>query len=157
MQLEEYQSNRLRVYFGMSFAPKDASPADKRKADLEERKFKYNVEQALISVGSGGLTGKGWCQGTQNALGYLPKTVAHNDFIFSVIAEEWGFFGEHDNLDAQCHRDLSGIENRLPCQGSYGDGDCYRYCHALVQPRFYQHWHEHQTNARHRAAPAVIE
>jgi rod shape determining protein RodA len=93
MQLEEYQSNRLRVYFGMSFAPKDASPADKRKADLEERKFKYNVEQALISVGSGGLTGKGWCQGTQNALGYLPKTVAHNDFIFSVIAEEWGFLG----------------------------------------------------------------
>ena len=47
----------------------------------------------MISVGSGGLTGKGWRQGTQNALGYLPRGVAHNDFIFSVIAEESGFVG----------------------------------------------------------------
>ena len=53
----------------------------------------YNVEQALISVGSGGLTGKGWRQGTQNVLGYLPRAVAHNDFIFSVLAEESGFVG----------------------------------------------------------------
>jgi len=44
-------------------------------------------------VGSGGLWGKGWRQGTQNALGYLPRGVAHNDFIFSVIAEESGFVG----------------------------------------------------------------
>ncbi len=51
------------------------------------------MRQALISVGSGGLTGKGWRQGTQNALGYLPRAVAHNDFIFSVIAEEKGFVG----------------------------------------------------------------
>jgi len=47
----------------------------------------------LISVGSGGPLGKGWRQGTQNALGYLPRAVAHNDFIFSVIAEEEGFVG----------------------------------------------------------------
>ena len=93
VQLEEYQKNRLRVYFGMSFAPPDATAEEKRKADFEKRRFTYNVDQALISVGSGGMTGKGWCQGTQNALGYLPKTVAHNDFIFSVIAEEWGFLG----------------------------------------------------------------
>src|SRR5215203_859597 len=40
----------------------------------------------MISVGSGGLLGKGCCEGKQTALGYLPKAVAHNDFIFSVIA-----------------------------------------------------------------------
>ena len=53
----------------------------------------YNVEQALISVGSGGLAGKGWRQGTQHSLGFLPPAGAHNDFIFSVIAEEEGFVG----------------------------------------------------------------
>jgi rod shape determining protein RodA len=47
----------------------------------------------LIAVGSGGLTGKGYLQGTQNLLGYLPRTVAPNDFLFSVIAEEKGFLG----------------------------------------------------------------
>ena len=51
------------------------------------------MRQALISVGSGGLLGKGWRQGTQHALDYLPRAVAHNDFIFSVIAEEKGFVG----------------------------------------------------------------
>ena len=61
-----------------------------RQQELDDQ---YNVRQALISVGSGGLTGKGWRQGTQNALGYLPRAVAHNDFIFSVIAEEEGFIG----------------------------------------------------------------
>lgn len=93
MQLEGYQKNRLRVYFGLDFAPKDASPKEKRAADRERRKFSYNIDQALISVGSGGFTGKGWCEGTQNSLGYLPRGVAHNDFIFSVIAEEKGFLG----------------------------------------------------------------
>ena len=68
------------------------------KAEREHRRKlrfddSHNVRQALISVGSGGLTGKGWRQGTQNALGYLPRAVAHNDFIFSVIAEEKGFVG----------------------------------------------------------------
>ena len=53
----------------------------------------WNLRQSLISVGSGGLTGKGWSQGTQAKLGYLPQSVAHNDFIFSVLAEEKGFLG----------------------------------------------------------------
>ena len=51
------------------------------------------MKQALISVGSGGLTGKGWRKGDQTALSFLPRGAAHNDFIFSVIAEEKGFVG----------------------------------------------------------------
>jgi rod shape determining protein RodA len=93
IELEEYQKNRLRVYFDLDFAPPNATEAEKKTARIEKRKFSYNIDQALISVGSGGLTGKGWCQGTQNSLGYLPRGVAHNDFIFSVIAEEKGFVG----------------------------------------------------------------
>ena len=53
----------------------------------------WNQRQSLISVGSGGVIGKGWTEGTQAQLGYLPRAVAHNDFIFSVIAEEKGFLG----------------------------------------------------------------
>ncbi len=93
IKLEAYQKHRLQVFFGLDFAPRNATDAERRKAREEQLKHSYNVEQALISVGSGGLMGKGWRQGTQNALGYLPRAVAHNDFIFSVIAEESGFVG----------------------------------------------------------------
>jgi rod shape determining protein RodA len=93
VKLEEYQRQRLLVYFGKDFTPRGATEADKRRARSLQKEKSYNIEQALISVGSGGLTGKGWRQGTQNSLGYLPRAVAHNDFIFSVIAEEKGFLG----------------------------------------------------------------
>jgi rod shape determining protein RodA len=51
----------------------------------------YNVDQALIAVGNGGLTGMGWLQGSQNQLHFL--RVRQTDFIFSVIAEELGLVG----------------------------------------------------------------
>ena len=92
-KLEDYQRRRLWVYFGRDYATGLASEGEKDKARFQQRNDSYNVRQALISVGSGGLTGKGWCKGTQNALGFLPRAVAHNDFIFSVIAEEKGFMG----------------------------------------------------------------
>jgi rod shape determining protein RodA len=94
--LEPYQRNRLLVYFGRNytdFAPPSATPSELQRLRQQQLDDEYNVRQALISVGSGGLMGKGWRQGTQNALGYLPRAVAHNDFIFSVIAEEKGFVG----------------------------------------------------------------
>lgn len=53
----------------------------------------WNVRQSQMAVGSGGLHGKGFKQGTQNLLGFLPTTVAPTDFIYSVIAEEKGFVG----------------------------------------------------------------
>jgi rod shape determining protein RodA len=93
IKMEEYQKRRLLVFFGVDYAPKNATPAEKVELRKQMRNYSYNVDQALISVGSGGFTGKGWRQGTQNALGYLPRAVAHNDFIFSVIAEEKGFMG----------------------------------------------------------------
>jgi len=53
----------------------------------------WNKRQSRIAIGSGGRWGKGYLKGTQNLLGYLPRTVAPTDFIFSVIAEETGFAG----------------------------------------------------------------
>ncbi len=94
VKLEDYQRRRLMVYFGKEDSPPaGASRADRERLRQQQSDYSHNVRQALISVGSGGFTGKGWRQGTQNALGYLPRPVAHNDFIFSVIAEESGFVG----------------------------------------------------------------
>jgi len=94
--MQEYQRDRLLIYFGRNytdFAPPGATQAELQRLRQKQADDGYNIRQALISVGSGGLVGKGWRQGTQNALGYLPRAVAHNDFIFSVIAEEEGFVG----------------------------------------------------------------
>jgi rod shape determining protein RodA len=77
--LRDYQRNRI-----ISFAMPDK---------IDPMGAGWNLTQSRISVGSGGLTGKGWTQGTQAQLGYLPRAVAHNDFIFPVIAEEKGFLG----------------------------------------------------------------
>ncbi|MGA2661924.1 MAG: FtsW/RodA/SpoVE family cell cycle protein [Verrucomicrobiota bacterium] len=96
IKMQDYQRRRLMVYFGRDYsaaAPAGASRAERERLRKLEFDDSHNVRQALISVGSGGLTGKGWQRGTQKALGYLPPTVAHNDFIFSVLAEEEGFAG----------------------------------------------------------------
>jgi len=76
--LKDYQRNRILSFVAPYKVDRDVS---------------WNLRQSLITVGSGGLTGKGWAQGTQARLGYLPRAVAHNDFIFSVLAEETGFLG----------------------------------------------------------------
>jgi rod shape determining protein RodA len=91
--IQEYQRQRLLVYFGTSFANANASPEEKAKARLTELEKSYQVRQALIAVGDGGFWGRGWRQGKQTALQFLPPGAAHNDFIFSVIAEEKGFVG----------------------------------------------------------------
>jgi len=77
--LKDYQRQRI---MGFIFPDK----VDRRDAG-------WNREQSIISVGSGGLLGKGYLNGNQAQLGYLPRAVAHNDFIFSVLAEETGFLG----------------------------------------------------------------
>jgi rod shape determining protein RodA len=79
LPLHDYQRNRILAFV----APDKIDPMG----------IGWNQRQSLISVGSGGLTGKGWTEGTQAKLGYLPRGIAHNDFIFSVIAEEKGFLG----------------------------------------------------------------
>jgi len=91
--MQEYQRQRLLVYFGASFADPNATPEQKAAARQEQFESSYQVRQALIAIGSGGLWGQGWRQGSQTALGFLPPGAAHNDFIFSVIAEEEGFAG----------------------------------------------------------------
>jgi len=51
----------------------------------------YNINQSKIAIGSGGLFGKGFLNGTQTKGGFVPEQ--HTDYIFSTIGEEWGFLG----------------------------------------------------------------
>ena len=74
--LRDYQKTRIYTFLDPSLDPRGAG---------------YQKIQSQIAVGSGGLSGKGWKQGTQSQLGYLPAR--HTDFIFSVLAEETGFLG----------------------------------------------------------------
>jgi rod shape determining protein RodA len=91
--MQDYQRQRLLVYFGASFADANATPEQKGGARYLQAKSSYQGRQALISVGSGGFWGAGWCNGKQTSLQFMPPGAAHNDFIFSVIAEEEGFVG----------------------------------------------------------------
>ena len=75
--LKQYQRNRLLVFMDQSGT-----------ATTDEG---YNLQQAKVAIGSGGLFGKGLFQGTQHSLGLLPE--APTDFIFCVLAEELGFLG----------------------------------------------------------------
>jgi len=74
--LKDYQKQRIQTFLDPEQDPRGAG---------------YQTIQARITVGSGGLAGKGFLKGTQGQYKFLP--VAHNDFIFSVLAEEQGFIG----------------------------------------------------------------
>ena len=71
-----HQQNRILVSLGIKADPRGAG---------------YNVNQSMIAIGSGGLTGKGFLNGTQTKLKYVPEQ--HTDFIFCTIGEEQGFVG----------------------------------------------------------------
>ncbi|MDV7104787.1 rod shape-determining protein RodA [Vibrio sp. TH_r3] len=74
--MQEYQKVRVRTLFNPESDPLGAG---------------YHIIQSKIAIGSGGIAGKGWLHGTQSQLEFLPER--HTDFIFAVIAEEWGMLG----------------------------------------------------------------
>lgn len=74
--LKTYQKERLLVFMN---------------PELTRLSSGYNIIQSLIAVGSGGLFGEGFLNGSQSQLNFIPQQV--NDFIFSNICEEWGFIG----------------------------------------------------------------
>ncbi len=74
--LADYQRNRLLVFLDPSVDPRGAG---------------WHLIQSKVAIGSGGLLGKGFTQGTQKRLDFLPEQ--HTDFIFSVVGEELGFVG----------------------------------------------------------------
>lgn len=74
--LHDYQKRRVLIFLDPESDPRGAG---------------YHITQSKIAIGSGGLTGKGFLQGTQSHLDYLPEL--HTDFAFATMAEEWGLMG----------------------------------------------------------------
>lgn len=74
--LHDYQRKRVLIFLDPATDPRGAG---------------YHITQSKIAIGSGGLNGKGFLQGTQSHLDYLPEL--HTDFIFATMAEEWGMLG----------------------------------------------------------------
>lgn len=74
--LQDHQRKRIEVLLGLKEDPSGVG---------------YNVRQSMIAIGSGGLFGKGYLQGTQTTYGFVPEQ--STDFIFCTIGEEWGFVG----------------------------------------------------------------
>lgn len=74
--LEPHQKDRINVLFS---------------DDVDLKNEGYNLNQSMIAIGSGGLIGKGFMEGTQTKGGFVPEQ--HSDYIFTTVGEEWGFVG----------------------------------------------------------------
>ena len=74
--LEPHQKDRISVLIG---------------DNVDMKREGYNLDQSMIAIGSGGLTGKGYLEGTQTKGGFVPEQ--HTDYIFTTVGEEWGFIG----------------------------------------------------------------
>jgi rod shape determining protein RodA len=101
--MHDYQRNRVLTFLDPERDPLGAG---------------WNIIQSKIAVGSGGLSGKGWTQGSQSHLEFLPEP--HTDFIFAVLAEEFGFVGVILMLALYGLIILRGLHLASRCRDSFG-------------------------------------
>ncbi len=101
--LKDYQKKRILVFLN---------------PDLDPHGSGWNVIQSKIAVGSGGFLGKGFLSGSQAQLGFLPEK--SSDFIFSVVAEEWGFIGSTLLLALLAIVVIRGMQITFESKDKYG-------------------------------------
>lgn len=120
--LREYHRRRVVAFF---------------RPGTDPLKSGWNKVQSEIAVGSGGAVGKGFLKGTQNVLGYLPRSVAPTDFIYSVIAEEKGFAGSAGVLALFAVLLTFGVQAGLRAGDRFGRLLCTGvvslvFCHVFI-------------------------
>ena len=118
--LEDYQLRRLLVFLDPYSDPTGSG---------------WNVIQSMIAIGSGGFLGKGYLNGTQSQLLFLPAN--HTDFIFSVAAEEFGFVGASAILLTYAFLIWRGIKIAMLAKDRFGSllaVGCVGYfsCHLII-------------------------
>ncbi len=101
--LHDYQRARITTFLNPESDPLGAG---------------YNIIQSKIALGSGGMWGKGFMQGTQNHLNFLPEK--QTDFVFTIIAEEFGLVGSLAVLGLLALIVFSGMAMALRCRNQYG-------------------------------------
>jgi len=101
--LHDYQRARITTFLNPESDPLGAG---------------YNIIQSKIALGSGGMWGKGFMQGTQAHLNFLPEK--QTDFIFSIVAEEWGLVGALALLGLLLAIIIGGMLIALRCRHQYG-------------------------------------
>ncbi len=101
--LKDYQKLRIKTFLNPDLDPLGAG---------------YHIIQSKIAIGSGMLTGKGFLEGSQNILSFLPEQ--HTDFIFSVFAEEWGFIGSLLLIGVFMVIIIRGLNIAYKCKDSFG-------------------------------------
>ncbi|MBF0491381.1 MAG: rod shape-determining protein RodA [Deltaproteobacteria bacterium] len=101
--LKPYQKDRIKIFMNPEKDPRGSG---------------YHLMQSKIAVGSGGLIGKGYLKGNMNKLKFLPER--HTDFIFPVLAEEWGFAGAALSLAVMLIFLLLGIEAAYQTKDAFG-------------------------------------
>lgn len=101
--LKEYQRQRILTFLDPDRDPLGAG---------------YHIIQSKIAIGSGMIHGKGLFRGTQNTLAFLPEQ--HTDFIFSVLAEEWGFIGAFGVCLVFFLLIFRGLSIALACRDHFG-------------------------------------
>ncbi len=101
--MKDYQKKRILVFLNPNLDPHGSG---------------YNIIQSKIAIGSGGMFGKGFLQGTQTQLGFLPEKTT--DFIFPVVAEEWGIIGSVLLLSLFAIVIFKGIQVALNANDKFG-------------------------------------
>ncbi len=109
--LQDHQRKRIEVLLGMKEDPTGVG---------------YNVNQSMIAIGSGGLSGKGFLGGTQTTFGFVPEQ--STDFIFCTVGEEWGFIGCLVVISLYVFLILRIISDAEKCRESFTR--IYGYCVA---------------------------
>lgn len=100
--MKEYQKQRVLTFLNPESDPLGSG---------------YHIIQSKIAIGSGGAEGKGWLQGTQSQLEFLPER--HTDFIFAVFSEEFGLFGILGLLAIYCYIIIIGLLIAMRAQDAF--------------------------------------